>query len=101
MSEFDYDINNYMDYRKSMRVSDDDKKYFIMEIQRQEKQIKGLQNEVKELKSENRQLKAQNEVGQNIINSYEKELSEGAKKFVKDIAARIDCEEVQNYKKCN
>lgn len=74
MSEFDYDINKYVSYKKTSREeAENDKK-------RQEDLIK-------ELKKENRQLKAENEVMRNIINSYESEckLSEGAKRFVHDI----------------
>lgn len=88
MKEFDYDINKYMSYRKTSRdEAENDKKYFIMEIKRQDKEMASLQNENKTLKQENRQLKAENEIMRNIINSYENEckLSDGAKRFVHDI----------------
>lgn len=88
MSEFDYDINKYMSYRKTSRdEAENDKKYFILEIKREENLINELKKENKELKKENKQLKAENEVMRNIINSYESEckLSEGAKRFVRDI----------------
>ena len=57
MSEFDYDINKYMEYRKAHR---DEVETFEEEPTQEDK----------------------------------KELSEGAKRFIRDIVARIDYEEI-------
>ena len=79
MSEFDYDINKYMSYRKTSRdEAKNTKKMTLFE-------------ELEAIKKENRQLKAENEVMRNIINSYESKckLSDGAKRFVHDIERGI------------
>jgi uncharacterized protein YlxW (UPF0749 family) len=82
MSEFDYDINKYMSYRKTSRdEAENGKKTTLLE-------------EYETLKKEVRQLRAENEVMRNIINSYESEckLSDNAKRFVHDIERGLENE---------
>ena len=110
MSEFDYDINKYMSYRKTSRdEAKNDKKYPFLELEMMSKtenmnkeetihicylRWKELYDRFQQLEKENKNLKKANEVANNIINSYESEckLSDGAKRFVHDIERGLENE---------